>query len=168
MDKKVVTLSGDPVRIADAKRETGLIEALRAKQMIAASMVMEGKSTRTILDRLNIEATTLNSWMRETEFQQMIRTASREIYDESLVKMNTLATLAVDAIKLALTCGKPETQLRAAMSYFEIMMKPQAGQGEVEEARHVLTWMRDIVDDLDPEVAAKIRKELAKRRNQAK
>ena len=71
-----------------------------------------------------VNVRTLERWLSESEdFQAAYREARRRVLDGTVAELQKAGTDAVAALKRNLTCGKPPTEVRAAVAILTLGMR---------------------------------------------
>ncbi len=76
----------------------------------------------TITDAANIcglNEKTLRRYLEDPEFQKEFRTARRMIFEQNIVRLQSLHAGAIDTLKRNLTCENPSVEVRAAQIIIE-------------------------------------------------
>ena len=87
---------------------------LSHRQRRAIEALLASKSTAEAAAQSGIGARTIERWKREPGFQDGYRAASRERLAETVGRLRTAASEAVDTLRQALQADAPAVRVRAA------------------------------------------------------
>jgi len=132
------------------KSRDGKVSLLQAARMQRVCMILlSGKTVREAAEEMGLNTTTIHTWLRDPTFQSMFRRAGNDIFTTSVRKLQGVADEAVAAMMRAMTCGKPAVELKAAESYFNLMLDDRLGKTERDEAIHFLAVTKRAIERLD-------------------
>lgn len=86
----------------------------------------------------DVPESTLYRWLSDPPFRNRLRSARREVFDRGFDALARSSAEAVEALRRALTCGKPNVEVRAALGILDRVMRVAALAdlaAEVEELR---------------------------------
>jgi hypothetical protein len=94
-------------------------EKLSRKQELAIAALLSSDTVGKAADAAGVAERTLRGWLQEPLFQDAYRAARRQVVEGTLTRLLALCGDAVDALKRNLTCGKPASEIRAALAVLE-------------------------------------------------
>ena len=85
--------------------------------LLAHSTIVEAAQTSGLNEK------TLRRYLADAEFQKEFRAARRSIFEQNIVRLQSLHAGAVDALERNLTCEIPSSEIRAAQIVIEASRK---------------------------------------------
>ena len=92
-------------------KENNKEKALTA--LLAHSTIVEAAQTSGLSEK------TLRRYLEDAEFQKEFRAARRVIFEQNIVRLQSLHAGAVDALKRNLNCENPSVEVRSAQIIIE-------------------------------------------------
>jgi len=93
------------------------------KKHDAVLAVIQEPTLSEAATRVGVSSSTLNRWRREPEFDRALREARRELFDRALIDLRRAGSQAVQTLVRNLDCGNPGTEIKAATTLVELLMK---------------------------------------------
>jgi hypothetical protein len=96
---------------------------LTPKQERAVLAILSEPNREAAAKKAGVSLTTLNRWKREPAFAEALRSARSSLVEETLGLLQLAATGAVGALAKNLKCGKPSTEVAAAVAVLDRLMR---------------------------------------------
>jgi hypothetical protein len=96
---------------------------LSPKQERAILAILSEPNREAAAKKAGVSLTTLARWKREPAFQESLRAARAELVEESLGLLQLAATGAVAALARNLQCGKPSSEIAAALGVLDRLVR---------------------------------------------
>jgi DNA-binding transcriptional MerR regulator len=97
------------------------MKILNKEKLIAA--LLEAATITEAAKNCGINEKTLRRYLDDSEFQKEYRAARRVVFEQNIVRLQSLHAGAVDALERNLTCGIPQAEIRAAQIVVEASRK---------------------------------------------
>ncbi len=85
----------------------------------ALSALLESASITEAAKVCGLSEKTLRRYLEDAEFQKEFRAARRVIFEQNIVRLQSLQVTAVDTLERNLTCQNPSVEVRAAQIIIE-------------------------------------------------
>jgi DNA-binding transcriptional MerR regulator len=85
----------------------------------ALSALLESVSITDAAQRCGLSDKTLRRYLEDEEFQKEYRVARRLVFEQNIVRLQSLHAGAVDALERNLNCENPSVEVRAAQIIIE-------------------------------------------------
>jgi hypothetical protein len=96
---------------------------LTPKQERAILAILSEPNREAAARASGVSLTTLNRWKRQPAFQEALRTARAELVEETLGLLQLAASGAVGALAKNLKCGRPSTEVAAALGILDRLVR---------------------------------------------
>jgi hypothetical protein len=93
------------------------------KAEVAVAALLVEPTLEKAATRAGIAVRTLHDWMRQDEFMRLYRDTRRRAVERALGRLQSMADAAGATLERALTCGKPQAEIRAAEIILERSVK---------------------------------------------
>jgi hypothetical protein len=87
------------------------------------SALLESATITEAAKKCGLSEKTLRRYLEDAEFQKEFRAARRVIFEQNIVRLQSLHAGAVDALERNLTCEIPSSEIRAAQIVIEASRK---------------------------------------------
>jgi nitrogenase subunit NifH len=87
------------------------------------SALLESATIIDAAQKCGLNEKTIRRYLEDVEFQKEFRAARRVIFEQNIVRLQSLHEIAVDALKRNLTCEIPSSEIRAAQIVIEASRK---------------------------------------------
>ncbi len=85
----------------------------------ALSALLESVSITDAAKKCGLNEKTLRRYLEDTEFQKEFRAARRVVFEQNIVRLQSLHAGAVDTLERNLNCENPSVEVRAAQIVIE-------------------------------------------------
>jgi DeoR/GlpR family transcriptional regulator of sugar metabolism len=85
----------------------------------ALTALLEAASITDAAKSCGLSEKTLRRYLEDAEFQKEFRAARRMVFEQNIVRLQSLHTGAVDALERNLNCENPSVEVRAAQIILE-------------------------------------------------
>jgi hypothetical protein len=85
----------------------------------ALSALLSSGSITDASQKCGLNEKTLRRYLDDAEFQKEFRAARRVVFEQNIVRLQSLHTQAVDALERNLNCENPSVEVRAAQIIIE-------------------------------------------------
>jgi len=85
----------------------------------ALSALLEAASITEAAKVCGLSEKTLRRYLEDPEFQKEFRAARRTVFEQNIVRLQSLHAVAVETLERALTCNNPSVEVRAAQIIIE-------------------------------------------------
>jgi hypothetical protein len=106
----------------------------------ALSALLECSTITDAANRCGLNEKTLRRYLEDAEFQKEYKTARRIIFEQNIVRLQSLHASAVETLERNLTCNNPSVEVRAAQIIIE-------GTRKDFETLDILTRLEKIEDE---------------------
>lgn len=89
----------------------------------ALTALLESGSITEAAKKCGLNEKTLRRYLEEAEFQKEYKNARRLIFEQNIVRLQSLHNGAVDTLERNLTCENPSVEVRAAQIIIEVNRK---------------------------------------------
>ncbi len=89
----------------------------------ALTALLESATITEAAKKCGLSEKTLRRYLEDAEFQKEFRAARRVIFEQNIVRLQSLHAGAVDALERNLTCEIPSSEIRAAQIVIEASRK---------------------------------------------
>ncbi len=97
------------------------IKTANKEKSLAA--LLESATITEAAKKCGLSEKTLRRYLEDAEFQKEFRAARRSIFEQNIVRLQSLHAGAVDALERNLTCEIPSSEIRAAQIVIEASRK---------------------------------------------
>ncbi len=101
-------------------RKSPMKTANKEKSLAA---LLESATITEAAKKCGLSEKTLRRYLEDAEFQKEFRAARRVIFEQNIVRLQSLHAGAVDALERNLTCEIPSSEIRAAQIVIEASRK---------------------------------------------
>jgi hypothetical protein len=101
-------------------RKSPMKTANKEKSLAA---LLESATITEAAKKCGLSEKTLRRYLEDAEFQKEFRAARRSIFEQNIVRLQSLHAGAVDALERNLTCEIPSSEIRAAQIVIEASRK---------------------------------------------
>ena len=98
-------------------------EKLTRKQEQAIAALLSESTVEKAATKAGVGYRTLKGWLALPDFRDAYRAAQRDLFEQSVIVLKKLAIGAALALGRNLTCGRPSSEIRAAVAIYETIMK---------------------------------------------
>ncbi len=85
----------------------------------ALSALLESSSITDAANKCGLNEKTLRRYLDDADFQKEFRAARRTLFEQNIVRLQSLHAGAVDTLERNLTCENPSVEVRAAQIIIE-------------------------------------------------
>jgi hypothetical protein len=85
----------------------------------ALNALLESASVSEAATKCGLNAKTLRRYLSDAEFQNEFRAARRVVFEQNIIRLQSLHAGAVDALERNLTCENPSVEVRASQIIIE-------------------------------------------------
>ncbi len=89
----------------------------------ALNALLESASVSEAATKCGLNAKTLRRYLSDAEFQNEFRAARRVVFEQNIIRLQSLHAGAVDTLERNLNCENPSTEVRAAQIVIESTRK---------------------------------------------
>jgi hypothetical protein len=101
-------------------RKSPMKTANKEKSLAA---LLESATIKAAAQKCGLSEKTLRRYLDDAEFQKEFRAARRGVFEQNIVRLQSLHADAVDTLKRNLTCEIPSSEIRAAQIVIEASRK---------------------------------------------
>jgi hypothetical protein len=101
-------------------------DKLGRKKELAIAALLQQPTILAAAQVVGIEECTLRKWLELPEFKTAYRKARQRVLEAAIGRLQQVTGDAVEALKRNLTCGRPDTEVRAAQAI--LSQAVQAGE----------------------------------------
>jgi DNA-binding transcriptional MerR regulator len=113
---------------------------MKTNQENALNALLASASISDAAIKCGLSEKTLRRYLDDAEFQKEFRSARRMVFEQNIVRLQSLHTGAVDALERNLNCENPSVEVRAAQIIIE-------GNRKDFETLDILTRLEKIEDE---------------------
>jgi hypothetical protein len=92
---------------------------MKTNQENALNALLESATITDAAQKCGLSEKTLRRYLDDAEFQKEFRAARRVVFEQNIVRLQSLHTQAVDALERNLTCENPSVEVRSAQIIIE-------------------------------------------------
>jgi DNA-binding transcriptional MerR regulator len=92
---------------------------MKTNQENALNALLASASITEAAQKCGLSEKTLRRYLDDAEFQKEFRSARRMVFEQNIVRLQSLHTGAVDALERNLNCENPSVEVRAAQIIIE-------------------------------------------------
>jgi hypothetical protein len=92
---------------------------MKTNQENALNALLASASITEAAQKCGLSEKTLRRYLDDAEFQKEFRAARRMVFEQNIVRLQSLHTGAVDALERNLNCENPSVEVRAAQIIIE-------------------------------------------------
>jgi hypothetical protein len=92
---------------------------MKTNQENALNALLASASITEAAQKCELSEKTLRRYLDDAEFQKEFRAARRMVFEQNIVRLQSLHTGAVDALERNLNCENPSVEVRAAQIIIE-------------------------------------------------
>ena len=85
-----------------------------SKHHLAIVALLSEPTIELAAAKAQISPATMTRWLQRADFQESYAVARRRAFEAALARLQNLTGKATEALRRALTCGRPSTEIRAA------------------------------------------------------
>jgi hypothetical protein len=115
-----LTEKGKLTNMSEDVRKSPMKTANKEKSLAA---LLESATITEAAKKCGLSEKTLRRYLEDAEFQKEFRAARRVIFEQNIVRLQSLHAGAVDALERNLTCEIPSSEIRAAQIVIEASRK---------------------------------------------
>ncbi len=93
--------------------------SMKTNQENALNALLASASITEAAQKCELSEKTLRRYLDDAEFQKEFRAARRMVFEQNIVRLQSLHTGAVDALERNLNCENPSVEVRAAQIIIE-------------------------------------------------
>jgi hypothetical protein len=131
---------------------SGRTKLNRKQETLIAAMLTE-PTLVAAAEKAGISPATLYRWQQLPEFQAAYQAANRQVVNDSVARLQRASDAAVEALERNLRCGKPATEIRAALGILDQVSRLYFDQRQVFTKAQAFQVMNSLVQIVRRHVA---------------